>query len=95
MLGLEWDHVLPDDLVSIWRQWREELPLVTNHPISRKYFNPEKKIHSLQLHGFCDASQLAIAAVVYVRALYTDTTVSVTLVVTKSRVAGVAHPIGY
>ncbi len=41
MLGLEWDHVLPDDLVSIWRQWWEELPLVTNHPISRKYFNPE------------------------------------------------------
>ncbi len=89
MLGLEWDHVLPDDLVSIWRQWREELPLVTNHPISRNYFNPEKNIHSLQLHGFCDASQLAIAAVVYVRALYTDTTVSVTLVVAKSRVAPV------
>ena len=39
------------------------------------------------MHGFADASTLAYAAVVYVRAVYGDGTVSSELVVAKTKVA--------
>ena len=41
----------------------------------------------VQLHGFSDASQSAYGGVIYLRTLYTDTSVSVTLLTTKTRVA--------
>ena len=40
-----------------------------------------------QLHGFCDASDLALAAAVYLRTEHSNGTVSVNLVASKSRVA--------
>ena len=42
---------------------------------------------TLQLHGFCDASQVAYAGVVYLRAVYEDTSTSMSLVFFKTRVA--------
>ncbi len=86
-MGLEWDEALPQDLCNTWKLWREELPLITEHSLSRCYFLADKTIQMLQLHGFCDASQLSIAAVVYVRAMYSDSQVSVHIVLAKSKVA--------
>ena len=45
------------------------------------------QVHSRQLHGFCDTSLRAYGGVVYPRTLYTDTTISVSIVMSKSRVA--------
>ncbi|XP_038106134.1 uncharacterized protein LOC119765936 [Culex quinquefasciatus] len=41
----------------------------------------------LQLHGFCDASEAAYAAVIYARTVAEDGTVEINLVVAKTRVA--------
>ena len=42
---------------------------------------------STQLHGFCDASQLAYTGVVYCRTVYTDTSTTISLVTPKTKVA--------
>ncbi len=78
---------IPQDLCNTWKLWREELPLITEHSLSSHYFLADKTIQMLQLHGFCDASQLSIAAVVYVRAMHSDSQVSVHIVLAKSKVA--------
>ena len=41
----------------------------------------------VQLHGFADASQMAYAGVVYLRTVYSDTTVATSLVMAKTSVA--------
>ena len=86
-LQLGWDDEVPDHIARTWREWRDELPLITAHPIPRYNFDPGKKARSLQLHGFSDASDLVYAGVVYLRAVYEDATASLTLVIAKTRVA--------
>ena len=86
-LQLDWDHLVPNDIAQDWRTWREELPLLTDHAIPRCYYSRSKKRLSTQLHGFCDASQLAYAGVVYLQTVYTDTTTTISLVTSKTKVA--------
>ena len=45
------------------------------------------KIVSIQLHGFCDASEVAYAGVVYLRAIDSRNQVHISLVIAKTRVA--------
>ena len=59
---------------------------MTAHAIPRCYHDPCKEKLTLQLHGFCDSSQVALAAVVYLRTVYVDTLVSTSMVIAKSRV---------
>ena len=46
-----------------------------------------KEGHSAQLHGFSNASDVAYAGVVYLRVFYADTTTSVSVVLSKTRIA--------
>ena len=82
-----WDDPAPEDVIVDWKLWRSELPSLTEHPIQRCYFRRHLKRISVQLHGFADASMKAYGAVVYIRVMYEDTTVEVSLVLAKSRVA--------
>ncbi len=82
-----WDEQVPGQLAQNWKSWRDELKLITSHPIPRYPLEPGKHIRSLQLHGFSDASNAAYAGVVYLRAVYTDSTVSTSLVMAKTKVA--------
>ncbi len=65
-----------------------ELPLLTEHPIPRRLLTSSCTFN-LQLHGFSDASTKAYGAVIYLRAVYSDSSTSVTLVTAKSRVTPV------
>ena len=51
-----------------------------------------KEKRSIQLHGFSDASNAAYGGVVYVQTMYQDTTVSVSLVISKTKVAPISPP---
>ena len=53
----------------------------------RYYFNPDKKPFLSQLHGFCDASKKAYAAVIYLPTVYTDSGVELCFEGSKTRVA--------
>ncbi len=68
--------------------WMRELTELTKHPIPRRLVNSSKTF-SLQVHGFSDASTKAYGAVVYLRAVYKDSTSSCNIVVARSRVAPV------
>ena len=90
-LGMTWDEPVPEELAAVWRSWQAELSSITEHPIPRCYFHLEKKRH-VQLHGFSDASNVAYGGVVYLRTLYQDTSVSVSIVHAKTKVAPLSPP---
>ena len=83
---VDWDTPLREESRARHRQWREELPILRDIHLPRCYFTQSER-RCVELHGFADASTLAYAAVVYVRAVYEDGTVSSELVVAKTKVA--------
>ena len=91
-LGNDWDDPAPEDIATAWRSWQDELTYITNHPIPRYYFEAGKQRVQTQLHGFSDASILAYGGVVYLRTLYHDTSTSVSIVCSKTKVAPLSPP---
>ncbi len=86
-LGLSWDSPVPEDIQQHWDTWLSDLPTLHNHPVPRR-LSPlsDSVISTSSLHGFCDASTMAYGAAVYLRTVFADGFVSVTLVSTKARV---------
>ncbi len=85
---LELDEEAPEAITQQWTAWMQDLERLTQHPIPRELLRSNKTF-CLQLHGFSDASTKAYGAVVYVRVVYRDSTVSSNIVIAKSRVAPV------
>ncbi|XP_018375979.1 PREDICTED: uncharacterized protein LOC108769463, partial [Trachymyrmex cornetzi] len=71
LIKIDWDTPLPSNLQDRWYSWKQQL----------------QAIISIQLHGFSDASQLAMAAVVYVRVETPDFEIRVNIVCAKTKVA--------
>ncbi len=84
---VDWDDPIPESIHEVWSQWRNELKLLADHRIPRCYYPNEKKSLSVQLHGFCDASELAYAGVVYLRVEDVSGSVHTSLVASKTKVA--------
>ncbi|XP_071577704.1 uncharacterized protein [Temnothorax nylanderi] len=70
----------------MWRQYHQRLPEVENVSIPRWTQSGRHSLHQ-GLHGFSDASTKAYAAVVYLRVIAVDGTITVTLLAAKSKVA--------
>ena len=85
--GLSWDEKHPIPITKRWIKLREELKLLNDLEIPRCVIPTTE--HEKQLHIFCDASEKAYAAVVYVRTETTDGDVQVWLLTSKTRVAPV------
>ena len=84
---ISWDEPFPTELVKVWKRWNSELPAITKHAISRKLVKDQETVQQIQLHGFSDASQIAYGAAVYARYLHKDSTVTIVLLIAKTRVA--------
>lgn len=84
-LGLDWDSSPPDHIIQIWSHIKKEMCQLSNITIPR--FLASEGMRSCQLHGFCDASNVGYAAVVYVRLIQADNSISAHLLCAKSRVA--------
>jgi len=82
-----WDEPLVGEKLAKWNSLISELHLLSNIHIPRCYYRLEQSPVKVQIHGFCDASELAYAAVVYVRCDYGANCVETTLVTAKIRVA--------
>ena len=76
--GLRQRNRLPSDIKSL-SKIRVQMCL----------FNKDYQVVSKQLHGFCDASEKAFAAVVYIRIEYEHMPPDIQLVASKTRVAPV------
>lgn len=85
--GVNWDEILSPHLQSIWSKFEEELHELQKIRISRWFGMPE--LDPIQLHGFCDASEAAYAAVIYIRYANNSATHGINLVAAKTRVAPV------
>ncbi|XP_067210840.1 uncharacterized protein [Linepithema humile] len=84
-LKLDWDQDLPDDLVHDWIKFINDcdtLPLLTFPRWIGTYLS-----RSFELHGFCDASSLAMAAVVFVRTTDDTGKIISKLICSKTKVA--------
>ena len=84
-ITMGWDDKLPDCILEQWTRYIHQFDFIKSIQIPRCLTT--SKIQSQQLHGFCDASEKAYAAAVYLRSEQTDGTIIVRLVTAKTKVA--------
>lgn len=78
---LGWNELIPENLHRAWRQLKEQVLQAGRHQVPRWYGT---KPGPVELHVFCDASENAMAACVYVvQRSPTGTTTSLVLAKTK------------
>jgi len=72
--GVGWDELLPDDLGTRWCNCVKLLPHIPHNHIPRRVEARGKDNH--QIHVFCDASERAYRAVLYIRSTHTTETLA-------------------
>lgn len=77
-LGISWDTSAPSSISDAWTEWTSQLGSIGAHSVPRKY--------NLQLHGFSDTSNQAYGAVIYIRQVFVDDSISTSIVLAKARV---------
>ncbi|XP_029158933.1 uncharacterized protein LOC114931136 [Nylanderia fulva] len=82
---LNWDESLPSPLANQWITFVNELEDLKVISIPR--WLGIKSDHQIQLHGFCDASTQAFAALIYLRTVNLEEKINVCLIATKTKVA--------
>lgn len=82
---IEWDEQIPEEVNQIYQKYRIEFPLLEKASIPR-WINTNKS-KRLELHGFCDASNNAYAAVIYTKTIDDNGNIGVSLLTSKTRVA--------
>jgi len=84
--GIDWNELLPEDIAKRYYLWLSELEELHGIKVPRCLQKRRNSVKNV-LHTFVDASQHAYGAIVYMREEYEDQTVSVRLVVAKTRIA--------
>ena len=83
---LSWDEPLPEVLQHRWQVWINELPVITNHPISRQISSSSSNVLTRELHGFSDASTIALGCVFYCRTIHQYMSITVDLFSSRARI---------
>ena len=84
---IEWDKEVLLSIKDVWLCWRGELKLLATKHIPRYYFSKQSICTSFELYGFCDAMEVAYAAVIYFRTLDSKGNPHVSLITSKTKVA--------
>ena len=85
-MGQSWDKELSAEHVKVFKDWCSELQEIRTMSINRLYF--DSGCTNLRLHVFTDASEEAMCIVAY---LQDDTTLKLSYVIGKCRVAPIRH----
>jgi hypothetical protein len=88
--SLDWDETLPADVLAEWHAWTREVPHLDKIWVPRcfrAYQRLDSKEQSHHLVLFCDASEAALGAAVYIRVAYDDGHTEVHLLMAKSKVS--------
>lgn len=83
--GVAWDDRLSDSLAQTWITYRQSLHNLDAVKVHR--FLGTSPGNKYQLHGFCDSSEVAYGAVVYLRTTRSDGSTSVRIIAAKTKVA--------
>ena len=83
---MQWEEILPHDIGARWHAWITSLPLLADVHVPR--WMGTSNGHDTQTHVFCDASERAYGAVLYVRSS-TREGITVRLACSKNRLASV------
>ena len=87
LLNLGWDDTLPRDIIERWDKFANELHLLSSISIPRYIDTGQKPV---QVHCFCDASEVGMACLLYLRSLPSplkEENAKINLIIGKSRVA--------
>lgn len=82
---LNWDESVPVDIATSWNKYRKQIELLNGFIIPRQITT--ENVNNVQLHGFCDASERAYGAVLYLRSTTSSGIHVVRLICSKTRVA--------
>lgn len=82
---LDWDEEVPDVIKKVWVKFTHNLNLLSTLQISRRVLIDN--FDYIEMHCFCDASQLAFGACVYIRSKDVAGNVQTSLLCAKARVA--------
>ncbi|XP_053597333.1 uncharacterized protein LOC128668417 [Microplitis demolitor] len=86
--GIDWDESVPLDVHTLWVTYIEQLLLIESVRFNRCI--TIAGANNIQLHGYCDASEKAYGACLYLRSISSDRNVYTQLICSKSRVAPVS-----
>ena len=83
----DWDEPLPDDVADEWNTWKSSLSDLEDLRIPRVVVPHLSTATYKELLIYCDASEVAISAVAYLRVHYKDGSSATGFVLGKSKVA--------
>ncbi|XP_043258558.1 uncharacterized protein LOC122400888 [Colletes gigas] len=84
-LNIDWDESLPASIHTEWTTFFNQLQHLNNVSFVRNVV--QRNSRQVELHGFCDASERAYGACIYVRSIDNNGHVETNLLCAKSRVA--------
>ena len=85
---LNWNVLVSPAISKVWETRNSRITELRQCSIHRSYFPKEADITTIQLHDFCDASEVAFAGLVYLRGIYyLKGTTHTSLVVAKTKLA--------
>ena len=90
-MKIAWDDLVPSAVQRACDKKKNELPAFSQLFLPRCYHPAGVNASSRELHGFCDASELAYGGVVYLRFKDPDDIVRVALVIAKTKVARIKN----
>ena len=82
-----WNYPLPAEREEEWKKWCHSLRALEDIKVSRSYgAEALKRSSPMELHTFCDNSEMAISAVSYLRIIHNTCQVQVAFVLEKAKV---------
>ncbi|XP_058816746.1 uncharacterized protein LOC131680030 [Topomyia yanbarensis] len=85
-LKCDWDDPLDESLQEVWKEYKQNLMAFESLSVPR-WIGCSNDWSEDQLHGFCDASEVAYGACLYLRWTALDGTITTRFITSKSRVA--------
>ena len=87
--NVDWDESLPQEVQPRWKSWLEEVDELCHFKLPRYHVGLTSDTQWMEIHMFCDASELAFGAVGYLRYAVADNKVANAFLAAKTHVAPV------
>ncbi|XP_063989949.1 uncharacterized protein LOC135169143 [Diachasmimorpha longicaudata] len=88
---VDWDESITFSIRTLWIDLCTEFPLINDLQFDRKVIIKNKQ--QIQLHGFCDASNVGYGACIYIKSIDPQGSSQVNLLCSRSRVASLQSPV--